>query len=353
MLRVHSDPIAIIAKVLEQNPKSYTRIQDFEEVGKSMFMAGLVSSRPNGHNSPNAHVLASHEESNSLASAEKRVTALCIEAALREDDFETAYSFVVNRLASSASSASSADRRAGEDCSWRAALQAGQYMRNPHTTRPTHLGTASGNPEIRHLEQRIDCLATALRIAPAAQLQEILKTFRRCEEQLDSALKEEAAREAEDDNDVHIPGGFGAPSAAPARRHAAAPAAAMQSKKAQADESPMSLFDLSRATARAASRNLAALSSLNASSGGKAPSQTQTPAPKPARTSMEGGDAWGDWGDDTQSDAHSEEHRVRKRDQLREAAMGTLTSGVGWLIGAQPPPAQGNAERERDRGDGW
>jgi len=37
--------------------------------------------------------------------------------------------------------------------------------------------------------------------------------------------------------------------------------------------------------------------------------------------------------------------RVRKRDQLREAAMGTLVSGVGWLVGA-PAPQQQHPGRE-------
>jgi hypothetical protein len=41
------------------------------------------------------------------------------------------------------------------------------------------------------------------------------------------------------------------------------------------------------------------------------------------------------------SGADAEDRRVRKRDQLREAAMGTLVSGVGWLVGA---PASGGGQ---------
>ena len=45
----------------------------------------------------------------------------------------------------------------------------------------------------------------------------------------------------------------------------------------------------------------------------------------------------------------------RKRDQFREAAVGTLASGVGWLIGAQPVSGAGggsaDAERKNDYDD--
>ena len=231
---------------------------------------------------------------------------MCIASALREDDFETAYSYVVNRL----SSTIEAQLAVVDEWSWQAALQAGQYVRNPGTKQPTHLGTASGNPEIRHLEQRIECLATALRVAPAQQLQGILKTFRRCEEQLDSAVQEEAAKEAawDDAADTQdVPGAFDSSasnSTYPPRNMTVAAAAR------RPEEAPMSLFDLSRATAQIAQRNLVSLSSLREMTRSV---DTVTSA------------------DTTEEE---EQHRVRKRDQFREAATGTLVSGVGWLIGA-------------------
>lgn len=80
----------------------------------------------------------------------------------------------------------------------------------------------------------------------------MLKSFRRCEEQLDSAVKEEAANEAAWDavgNLAELPGAFDAPDpdGAYTPRNMTAGAAARQ-----ADEVPMSLLDLSRATARVA-----------------------------------------------------------------------------------------------------
>lgn len=305
VLRVHSDPISIIEKVLEQNPRAYTRFQEFLEMGINMIHAGLPTlSKPGAPSDTTAD-----EQDAKILVAEKRIVSMCIEAALAEDDFETAYSYVVSRLdPSSLGRGGGTVRDSLDEWSWRAALKAGQYIRTERSLQPTHLGTASGNPEIRHLEQRIECLATALRVAPPSQLQEILKTFRRCEEQLDSAIKDEAAKEAawdEKGDMADLPGSFDSPDpdkAYPPRNITASAAAR------QAEEAPMSLFDLSRATASVAQKNFSALSSLRGIAQG-IPHQ-QTP------------------------EADTQESRVRKRDQLRDAATGTIVSGVGWLIGA-------------------
>nr|RBQ92329.1 hypothetical protein FVER53263_07343 [Fusarium verticillioides] len=309
VLRVHSDPISIIEKVLEQNPKAYTRLQEFEELGNNMIHANLpIYVRP-GKQQP---ITEDQDAVKSLVT--KRIVAMCIEAALREDDFETAYSYVVTRLGADENVHKSQPAGISDEWSWKAALDAGRYVRTERSQKPTHLGTASGNPEIRHLEQRIECLATSLRLAPPPQLQEVLKTFRRCEEQLDAAIKEEAAREAAWDTagDLSgLPGSFDTPGpdkAYPPRNISASATAR------QAEEAPMSLFDLSRATARVASRNLPVLSSLQGSfTSDKTNAESES----------------------SESELH-EQNRTRKRDQLREAATGTLVSGVGWLLGANP-----------------
>ncbi|KAH8887360.1 secretory pathway Sec39 [Thozetella sp. PMI_491] len=321
VLRVHTDPISIVEKILKQNSKSYTRIQELLDLGANMVQAGLTVRDRDGHS-----VLKPEQIPEQLTLAERRITAMCIDAALTEDDFETAYSYVVNRL-------SAIDTKNGtvcaDDYSWKAALQAGTYRRTSTTLRPTHLGTTSGNPEIRHLEQRIECLATALRIAPPVTLQQILNAFRRAEEELDSAVKAEAEQEnAWDDaaDTIHdIPGGFGrpAPRAAPTVASAVRSAAigSSASSRHQPEEAPMSLFDLSRASIISAQRNITALSNLQRTGigrGGAAPSSPSSMA----EISEDG-----------------QPKRVRKRDQLREAAMGTLVSGVGWLINAPAPSA--------------
>lgn len=300
VLRVHSDPVSIIQKVLEQNHHSYTRLQALLEIGTNMVDAGLPIREKSSRSSDTANDVSRRQ-----SLVEKRVTSMCIDAALTEDDFETAYSYVVNRLAPANSTPALID-----DYSWKAALQAGKYRRTSRTVRPTHIGTSSGNLNIRHLEQRIECLSTALRIAPVDTLQEILNVFRRCEEELDAAVKAEEEQESawDDQGDVQaMPGAFSSTVPAGVVRHNTTQSARQQ------DEAPMSLFDLSRATMARAQRNLPVLSSL----------QTSEQHVKQ---------------DTTEEDEN--QRRIRKRDQLREAAVGTLASGVGWLIGAQPARPQ-------------
>ncbi|KYK59725.1 Secretory pathway Sec39 [Drechmeria coniospora] len=304
LLRIHSDPLTVIDKLLQQNPKAYTRLQEFLEMGISMVRAGLPSRSGSGQ------ARSSHgpDQDADMLIAERRITSMCVEAALREDDFETAYSYVISRLRTSRHEEA---EESSDEWSWQAALSAGQYVRTERSQLPTHLGTARGNLEVRHLEQRIECLATALRVAPTCQLQEILKSFRRCEEQLDSAIKEEAANEAMWDSTgglSDVPGAFDVP--VPGDRYPPRNLTATATAR-QAEEAPMSLFDLSRATARLAQRNFTATPGL--------PSMVEE---APA----------GSNGDESVNEPTHE--RVRKRDQLREAATGTLVSSVGWLIGA-------------------
>ncbi|KAK0626416.1 Sec39 domain-containing protein [Immersiella caudata] len=316
VLRVHKDPISIIGKILEQNPKSYTRLHDLVDLGHRMVQAGLTSPNKEKQTHDSGKLLSQEEQKEERLTAERRITAMCIDAALTEDDFETAYSYVVNRL-SSLSTASQTD-----DYLWKAALQAGKYRRTGRTIRPTHLGTTSGNPEIRHLEQRIECLSAALRIAPPPTLQEIINAFRRAEEELVAAMQVEDEQEdawdtAGDTIYGHMPGGFAAQNAS---------ASKTTSRRHQVEEAPMSLFDLSKASVMSAQRNLTALSSLQRSAGlGR--SNTNTSNASTEHTIGSDGE-----------DGH--QSRVRKRDQLRNAAMGTLVSGVGWLVGAPAPPQQ-------------
>lgn len=297
VLRVRTDPVSIIGKVLEQNPKSYTSIQDLLDIGSNMVDAGLLDGSKLRESKIGPTPSSDHH-----MDTRRRITAMCVDAALTEDDFETAYSYVVNRVAADA------DPQATDEYSWKAALQAGKYRRTARTVKPTHIGTASGNLDIRHLEQRIECLSAAVRIAPPATLQEILNVFRKCEEELNAAVRAEEAQESAWDNQGDLqamPGAFN--SVVPA----GVGSNATRSSR-HVEEAPMSLFDLSRASMARAQHNLSALSSLQRSGQSRV------------------GDAEGGSG------SAPGQPRVRKRDQIREAAVGTLASGVGWLIGAQP-----------------
>lgn len=402
VLRIHTDPISIVGKILEQNPKSYTQLHDLVSLGAYMVEAGLTA--------PSKAPLTPEEEATHRLTAQRRITAMCIDAALKEDDFETAYSYVVNRLPSPSHSSPASHHNSAndDDYSWRAALQAGRYRHPPNspttTTNPhgtTGLGGLGGsaNPAVRHLEQRIECLATALRIAPPSTLQEIANAFRRAEEELDVLAREDDAQADEWDargeqlrharhghNHPHqnVPGAFDTSAhayAAPARARARAGSAkaAAAAAAAEEDAAPMSLFDLSRASVLSAQRNLSALSGLQRSAtaglgglgrlasgssttnhhstrGGRATAGTASPpsgndngdSASSARGSMDmrrplsaAGSVASAGSGAAAAAAGEGDGRVRKRDQLREAAMGTLVSGVGWLVGA-PAPGQGS-----------
>jgi protein transport protein SEC39 len=325
VLRIHTDPISIIGKILDQNPKSYTKINDFVHMAERMVLAGLTV-----HDVEGRSAMEPDQEQEQISIAKKRVTSMCIDSALTDDDFETAYSYVMTRLSSVASQAQARNPplersdsgifahpppRVLDDWSWRAALQAGKYRPNSHTVRPTHLGNTSGNLEIRHLEQRKDCLAQALRIAPPSTLHEILNVFRRCEEELDTKIKEEAEQEAawdEQGDETAMPGGF------TVDRHQ------KQSRSAPitsgtVEEAPMSLFDLTRASAAKAQSSLSGLTTLTGGAGRGAKAKT-TPDTDEAARKLDVGQT-----------------TVRKRDQLRNAAVGTLATGIGWLINAPVP----------------
>jgi len=309
VLRVHNDPIAILGMILDQNHRAYTHVNDFMMMAKQMVEAGLIKK--------------------DQSTTQKRVISMCIDAALADDDYETAYSYVMTRLSNvagpSRTNMKSHSRNSSglvaeippavlDDWSWKAALQAGKYRRNENTVKPTHLGNSSGNVNIRHLQQRMDCLALALRFAPSSALQEILNAYRRCEEELETKMREEEEEEAawDDQGDNQImPGGFAA--AAPTRKQ--------ESRHGTTEELPMSLFDLARASTARAQSGLAALSVLQGS-------KQSEPAKQRPLSQIS-----------TDGSVDSGAPRERKRDQIRNVAAGTLASGLGWVLGAPAPRA--------------
>lgn len=331
-LLVHTDPIAILGKILDQNSRSYARVNDFIDMGSSMVRSGLYSTtRTSGYNV--LEKIDLNEMERDVLDVRKRVISMCIDAALSEDDFETAYSFVVAKLKNTVAQK---DQLATmkesipistieDDWSWRAALQAGQYRRTASTVKPTHLGNTTANPEIRHLEQRMECLAQALRLAPKAALQIILNIFRRCEEELESLLKQEAEEEAAWDaqGDVLMPGGF---DPTPAHK------TTNSTPHLKSEEAPISLFDLSRASMQRAQNGFASLAMAKHSQIQHVEMSQQRRSTEITRTST----------------PDSTIAPVRKRDQLRNAAVGGLASGVGWILGAQPVRPSSDDEKERE-----
>lgn len=334
-LRIHNDTISIIGKILEQNIGSYTDIADFINMGHDMVNAGLTNPKGSSHMILEGDALTTH-----IRTAEQRIVSMCVDAALSEDDFETAYSFVSTRLKNVAGLAQSGSTDSFhvkkletspasslDDWSWRAALQAGKYRKTSRTVKATHLsGTTTGNPEIRHLEQRMECFSHALRLAPKGTLVEILNQWRRCEEELESLYKQEAEQEDAWDaqgDDQLMPGGFDSPAL---KRNITT------STSRPAEEAPMSLFDLSRASVARAQSGLATLSLLRGNSSAQNSRPESRQSNEMSRVST--------------PDSAGLKAPLRKRDQVKNLAVGGLASGVGWLIGAPAATAPKGLEDE-------
>jgi hypothetical protein len=344
-IRVSQDPIGLITKVLEQNARSYTQVDDLIAIGQNLVSAGLpvvaAESNIDDLDDP-VHDVETLEAKRK--DTERRVTFMAIEAALREDDFETAYSYIVSRLTPSSADITGANNVASkhvrnasttsttapdnDDVSWRAAFLAGRYR--PASTSP---------PTLRRLEQRTELLSLALLLAPVSALTDILSAWRRCEEEMTALQASQAQAEEEFDDradrreaPTQLPGHFGLPDEQPQlllgqkRREMGR----MGSGRVE-EEAPVSMFDLTRSAARAFSRNAFPLGSSGATG-----SQGNDSAPaRGSGESSRGMDASIDSLGSTGS-GETEQQRVRRRDMVANVVSGGLTSGLGWVLGATP-----------------
>lgn len=333
-IRVSQDPLGLVGKVLEQNSGAYTQLDDLVGIGRNLVAAGLVKIESDEEVDESTSITLEERQKD----AERRVTFMAIEAALREDDFETAYSYIVNRLTPSGAEISAPlanstkkGTDAADDTSWRAAFLAGRY-------RPA----ASSPPSLRRLEQRTELLSLALLLAPTSALTEILAAWRRCEEETSALQKEQAAEEEEFDDRADrrfsasaLPGNFTVQGEQPAllmgqkRREMGrmgAATAASGGKGGAGDEAPVSMFDLTRSAAQAFSRNAFPLRA----------STTSSSAGKGMERSFPGGSGM----EESTGSLGGSEERVRKRDMVANAASGALASGLGWMLGATPANQQ-------------
>ncbi|KAI9852377.1 MAG: hypothetical protein M1838_000899 [Thelocarpon superellum] len=315
-IRVHQDPIALLGKVLEQNARSYSKLDDLLLIGRNFLDAGLLNPKQDG----GFRDITPAEQERLVARTQSRITGMAIEAALTEDDFDTAYSYVMNRIAqgmqqtSDLSAIEDASTDHDDTTSWRAAFQAGRYRPMKLLQRSSTSLTKTANADLRIQEMRMELLAQALLVAPAAALPEILGVWRRCEEELNALLAQETEAEEQwdDQGDQKIPGQFMSAPATKVRRDA--------SGRGTGDEAPVGLFDVARGAAAALSKTAFPLRS--AGSGGT------------SRGSGSGG------GEDAVGRELNEEGRVRKRDVVSNIVTGGLASGIGWVLGATPAPAQ-------------
>ncbi|KAG9996978.1 secretory pathway Sec39, partial [Aureobasidium melanogenum] len=317
-IRASLDPLSLLPKLLEQNANSYTKLDDLIGIGRNLIAAGLPLRNADG-DLIDRSLETDNDRKAKLLVAEKRVIYMCVEAALTVGDFETAYSYVVNRLApqDTIPSSTSEDQSTAQedDVSWRAAFLAGRY-------RPQ----SNAQPTLRRLDQRTELLSLALLLAPPASLSEVLNIWRRCEEETNALLAAETEAEEEFDDRadkrISVPGGFsdvstegmvfGQPRRELGRSNA-------EARRGADEEAPVGLFDVARGAAKAFSRNAFPLRGASAAA---ASSQQQSQMRAQQHEAVhEGMDDAG---------------RVRRRDMIANTVTGGLASGIGWMLGATP-----------------
>ncbi|RMD40994.1 hypothetical protein DV735_g4120, partial [Chaetothyriales sp. CBS 134920] len=302
-IRAQKDPLHLVGKVLEQDQKAYTKLDDLLDIGRNLVLAHLQDE--GADNDEEEHQL----DDAKVEDAHHTITYLAIIAALTAHDFDTAYSYITTRLSTSSGSAGKAD-----DISWRAAYAAGRYRPN--------VPAKSVHDRITSLSKRMDLLSLALTLAPTAEpLSEILGQWRRCEEEMDSlksqALDEERAFDLHGDN--LVPGGFdpeGRQLDANETRKALAKRSIAGRSATYEEQAPMSLFDVASGAARALSMSTKGLRGGHSAKG-------------PAPFSPHNGEV-------SVSTETGEGNRVRKRDMVSGMVTSGLVSGVGWVLGAQP-----------------
>lgn len=310
-IRVHKDPLSLIDKVLEQNPRAYTKVDDLQGIGMNIVLAGL----------PTASDLDVQQPIQArLSEAEQRVTFAAISSALTQHDFDTAYSYITTRLSQQSTGTAS------DDTSWRAAYAAGRYQ--PPSTQQ------SSASHMASLSKRMDLLSLALTLCSSSDhLPEILTVWRKCEEEMDGLKTKEADEERaweEKSNrfsQTLIPGDFGGfedrdVDIADTKRAMASRSNTMRNPIGYEDEAPMGLFDVARGAAVAIQKSAFPLRAATqrqmstAASGDKSRSSTDDGRPGSALS------------------AGAE--RLRKRDMVSNAVTGGLLKGMSWALGAEP-----------------
>ena len=306
-IRAHKDPVILIGKILDQNSRSYTKLDDLLEIGQNLVVASLTIGAVESDSAAGDQ----QEPAPPSLVTRRRIISMAIEAALKEDDFDTAYSYVVNRLQQESTMHPNELSCNGDDTSWRAAFKAGCYL----------VTKASGPSTLRRLEQRMELLSQALLLAPTSALPDILEVWRQCEEDLNSALTQEAEAEEKWDTqgDRKIPGQFSGYSSPVRQKSREASRAAMN------EEAPMGLFDVARGAAATLSKNASLLSSSRNAAGAGS-----------LQTAHERSSSKTSGGDNEIGSGHDADGRVRKRDIVSNMVTGGLASGIGWVLGAPP-----------------
>ncbi|KAG8629746.1 hypothetical protein KVT40_001365 [Elsinoe batatas] len=386
-IRASSDPLTFIELILEQNPRSYTKLDDLINIGRNLAIAAPETDIT----MPPSYQFQQKPRPDVAQQAERRVIYMCISSALTSGDFDTAYSYLTSRLQpsftlpDSPKVSKSQPKKEEDDISWRAAFLAGR-------TAPTSQAQ-SLDARIRRLEQRTELLSLAMLLAPTSSLIEILGVYRRVEEEMTALLAQQAAEEEEHDsvldrqragqaNASVVPGGFGGGDVFDGRtfnqttravgnfsRGYNSTEAAQKSRPAARgeEEAPVGLFDLARGAASALGRNAFPLRSASGASSIKevstksSPQQKQAPfGSQPASKAAiaapadDGGDEWGAWGEEDATakpsarEGDEEEEAWGWNDETASPRPGSSGTG-GWGASSFHSEGSGGERRSGER----
>ncbi|KAK6498505.1 hypothetical protein TWF481_011093 [Arthrobotrys musiformis] len=267
-IRLHPQPLEILSRVLQSNPKAYLQLPSLIKIATD-----LVDG------------VSQHEDEmdeSEVVRIKRTVVGMCIEAALAEDDFETAVSYVVNKLVPGYTPV-------GGDTAWQAALQTGRY-RSPSMLAESMEGVATARG-IERLNKRMEVLSQAMIICPVEAVMDVVRTWKGCEDELERLLELEVQEE---------------------ERHAGLGWVGGISKATGGGllKAPMSLLGVASSAG-----------GLVKGLGGSA---------FPLRGSRQ---------DDGRSSGEFERgedgERVRKRDVISGMVTSGLASGIGWMLGAK------------------
>jgi hypothetical protein len=229
-IRIHPDPVSLISKLLALNRQSFHQVDALILIAKDLVIG----------TAPADKYITRAEIADLCAATEARVIGMVIEAALGEEDFESAYAYVTARLLPAAEDrgqthATSHSKVAAKDTLWRTSLLAGR------------LAPPRGSGVLKQLEKKMELLAISIRFCPKETLPEVLGQWRRCEEEMEVLY--EAEQRAEEEH----AGKLGSqPMSAEQRRASAAGIA-------RSEEAPQSLFEVARGAAKVFSSTTAGL----------------------------------------------------------------------------------------------
>jgi protein transport protein SEC39 len=323
-IRVHHDPISLISKVLEQNSKAYTKLDDLLSIGRGMVAAGLPTSST--EDDEPATPASEDNLENKMLESDHRITHDATISALSSNDFDTAYSYILTSLSPSPQLSSTSTPI--DDTSWRAAYAAGRHRLPP---------LSSPSEKIATLSKKMELLSLALTLVPdPSPLPSMLAVWPSCEDEFNALRAREAAEEKawddRGDNISSVPGGFGLEGRdidiAETRRERERRRAAKIGRggprgRFDGDEAPIGLFDVARGAARAIGKSAFPLREVG---GVQSVRIGESEVGQRSSDEYARGGGSGDEG----------QNRVRKRDMVSNMVTGGLVNGLGWVLGAQP-----------------